>query len=102
MPGRPMHRRAASVATVLAAVQTWVFLLATRAMAAPVPDPGPASERCKLLSGPALQICRQRNESGSDSPPTNPLDTNPWTPSNPSPKAAPKPPPGLSASCRRQ
>ncbi|MFI2257385.1 hypothetical protein [Streptomyces tubercidicus] len=80
MPGRPMHRRAASVATVLAAVQTWVFLLATRAMAAPVPDPGPASERCKLLSGPALQICRQRNESGSDSPPTNPLDTNPLDP----------------------
>nr|WSX22159.1 hypothetical protein OG690_21550 [Streptomyces tubercidicus] len=80
MPGRPMHRRAASVATVLAAVQTWVFLLATRAMAAPVPDPGPASERCKLLSGPALQICRQRNESGSDSPPTNPLDNNPLDP----------------------
>ncbi|WP_395370001.1 hypothetical protein OHU45_15665 [Streptomyces tubercidicus] len=80
MPGRPMHRRAASVATVLAAVQTWVFLLATHAMAAPVPDPGPASERCKLLSGPALQICRQRNESGSDSPPTNPLDNNPLDP----------------------
>ncbi|QIY59957.1 hypothetical protein HEP86_23575 [Streptomyces sp. RPA4-5] len=64
---------------MLAGVQTCMILLATRAMAAP-PDPGPASERCKLLSGPALQLCQKRNESGSDSPPTSPLDNNPLDP----------------------
>ncbi|WJY39926.1 hypothetical protein QT196_23095 [Streptomyces sp. P9-2B-2] len=79
MPGRPKHRRAAAVLSVLAGVQTCMILLATRAMAAP-PDPGPASERCKLLSGPALQLCQKRNESGSDSPPTSPLDNNPLDP----------------------
>ncbi|MGA5565714.1 hypothetical protein ACPCUV_31735 [Streptomyces platensis] len=79
MPGRPKHRRAATVLSVLAGVQTCMILLATRVMAAP-PDPGPASERCKLLSGPALQLCQKRNESGSDSPPTNPLDNNPLDP----------------------
>ncbi|KUL48129.1 hypothetical protein ADL22_09700 [Streptomyces sp. NRRL F-4489] len=75
MPGKRRHRRAFSVAAGLASAQALVFMLATRAVAAP-PDP------CAGFSGPALQDCQQqgRTGGGGGSLPGNPLDNNPLDP----------------------
>ncbi|GGX18294.1 hypothetical protein [Streptomyces noursei] len=74
MPGRPKHRRVSSVVAALAATQTFVLMLATRAVAAP-PNP------CAGFSGPALQDCQQQNQGGGGgSLPSNPLDNNPLDP----------------------
>ncbi|WP_406209503.1 hypothetical protein [Streptomyces decoyicus] len=78
MPGEPKHRRAMSVAAVLASVQTFAFMLATRAMAAPSPDPD--TSHCKIFSGPARQSCERQSQGGGSSPPTSPLDNNPLDP----------------------
>ncbi|WP_030992728.1 hypothetical protein [Streptomyces sp. NRRL S-1813] len=78
MPGEPKYRRAMSVAAVLASVQTFTFMLATRAMAAPSPDPD--TSHCKIFSGPARQSCERQSQGGGSSPPTSPLDNNPLDP----------------------
>jgi hypothetical protein len=64
MPGST--HRVRKVAATLAAVQTAVFLLASRAAAAPTPTPTPSGDNtCGLLSGEAKRICE--SDSG-DSP----------------------------------
>ncbi|MFJ5801132.1 hypothetical protein [Streptomyces decoyicus] len=78
MPGEPKHRRAMSVAAVLASVQTFAFMLAARATAAPSPDPD--TSHCKIFSGPARQSCERQSQGGGSSPPTSPLDNNPLDP----------------------
>lgn len=78
MPGKPKHRRAISVVTVLASVQTFVLMLATRAMAAPSPKPG--SENCSFLNGAYKQSCEEQNKTGGSSPPASPFDNNPLDP----------------------
>ncbi|MFF2922319.1 hypothetical protein ACFVTP_07875 [Streptomyces celluloflavus] len=80
MPGKPTRRRAASVVAALAAVQTFAFMLATRALAAPGPTPPPGDERCSLLNGTVKDLCEQRNSTGVTTPSTNPLDNNPLDP----------------------
>lgn len=80
MPGSP--RRVLKVATALAAVQTTVVLLATRAVAEPTPSPSPSpssgNEECSLLSGDSRQICEGDlgggSRSGTTPDVTNPLD----------------------------
>ncbi|MEV0642358.1 hypothetical protein AB0I77_47090 [Streptomyces sp. NPDC050619] len=59
MPGSP--RRVLKVAAALTAVQTAVWMLATRAVAAPTPTPSPSSSggNCDLLSGRARELCEQ-------------------------------------------
>ncbi|MEW1656812.1 hypothetical protein [Streptomyces sp. NPDC093707] len=76
MPGKPTRRRALSALSVLAAAQTFVFLLATRAMAAPTPTP----TGCGVFSGPAQHDCEQQNQTGGSTLPSNPLDNNPLDP----------------------
>ncbi|MFI1621456.1 hypothetical protein ACH4VT_31495 [Streptomyces lydicus] len=78
MPGKPLHRRALSVVSALTIAQTFVLMLATRAMAAPSPSPSPTG--CGVFSGPAQQDCQQQNQPGGGSLPTNPLDNNPLDP----------------------
>ncbi|MEU0274429.1 hypothetical protein [Streptomyces sp. NPDC006307] len=58
MPGST-QRRTGSVFAALAAVQTAVFLFATRAAAAPTPTPSPSASNdpCDLLIGPAKEYC---------------------------------------------
>ncbi|MFD9195905.1 hypothetical protein ACFWCA_47840 [Streptomyces phaeochromogenes] len=64
MPGST--HRVRKVAATLAAVQTAVVLLASRATAAPTPTPTPSGDNtCGLLSGEAKRICE--SDSG-DSP----------------------------------
>ncbi|MEV0938448.1 hypothetical protein ACIBMX_31850 [Streptomyces phaeochromogenes] len=64
MPGST--HRVRKVAATLAAVQTAVVLLASRAAAAPTPTPTPSGDNtCGLLSGEAKRICE--SDSG-DSP----------------------------------
>lgn len=64
MPGST--HRVRKVAATLAAVQTAVVLLASRAAAAPTPTPAPSGDNtCGLLSGEAKRICE--SDSG-DSP----------------------------------
>ncbi|MEU1850195.1 hypothetical protein ABZ499_13210 [Streptomyces sp. NPDC019990] len=63
MPGSP--RRAAKLTATLAAAQTAVVLLATRAAAAPTPSPTPSDGSCSLLSGRALEMCEGDTDSGS-------------------------------------
>ncbi|WP_030896836.1 MULTISPECIES: membrane protein [unclassified Streptomyces] len=65
MPGSP--RRAAKLAATLAAVQTTVVLLASRATAAPTPSPTPTDGSCGLLSGRALEMCEGDTDSGGGS-----------------------------------
>ncbi|MFF7410534.1 hypothetical protein [Streptomyces lydicus] len=77
MPGKPLHRRALSVVSALTIAQTFVLMLATRAMAAP---PSPSPTGCGVFSGPAQQDCQQQNQPGGGSLPTNPLDNNPLDP----------------------
>ncbi|MFH8678011.1 hypothetical protein [Streptomyces lydicus] len=78
MPGKPLHRRALSAVSALTIAQTFVLMLATRAMAAPSPSPSPTG--CGVFSGPAQQDCQQQNQPGGGSLPSNPLDNNPLDP----------------------
>lgn len=91
MPGKP-RKHIVTLAGVVAAVQTFAVLLATRAAAEPSPSPSDDSD-CNLLTGSAKKYCEKGDKSGG--PPTPPT---PWTPPPPSPEAAPTPPPGSSAS----
>ncbi|MFD3501612.1 hypothetical protein [Streptomyces sp. NPDC058678] len=65
MPGNPS--RVLKLTGLVAAVQTTVVLLATRAVAAPTPTPTPtpttSDNPCDLLIGPAKQYCE--DDSGS-------------------------------------
>ncbi|MFJ6746569.1 hypothetical protein ACIQNI_00025 [Streptomyces sp. NPDC091266] len=66
MPGSP-RRRVLSITAVLTAVQTTLFMLATRAVAAPTPTPSPgkSNEPCDLLIGPAKEYCQDGDKAGS-------------------------------------
>ncbi|KUL69160.1 MULTISPECIES: hypothetical protein [unclassified Streptomyces] len=65
MPDSP--RRVLRVAATLAAVQTTVVLLATRAVAAPSPSPSPTGDNCDLIVGPAKDYCEKDNGGGKKS-----------------------------------
>ncbi|MFF0553806.1 hypothetical protein ACFYUL_33115 [Streptomyces sp. NPDC004311] len=82
------NHRGLQFAAVLAAVQTAVVLLATRAVAAPTPPPGStpsatpspqaSNNPCDLIRGPAKEYC-ERGESGGGAPrtglgPSDPAD----------------------------
>ncbi|MEU8869002.1 hypothetical protein ACPESV_05905 [Streptomyces umbrinus] len=69
MPGST--HRVRKVAATLAAVQTAVVLLATRAAAAPTPTPKPSDNTCGLLSGEAKRIC-ESDSGNSPNPGTAP------------------------------
>ncbi|MFD7291043.1 hypothetical protein [Streptomyces sp. NPDC059863] len=63
------RRRARSLVTVLAGLQTALFLFASRAVAAPTPSPTPspsASGDCSLLSGQVQELC-ENGETGDSS-----------------------------------
>jgi hypothetical protein len=68
MPGNP-RRRALTVASALAGMQTAALLLAVRAAAAPSPKPG--NDPCDLIRGPAKDYCEKG--SGKKAP-TSPGD----------------------------
>ncbi|MFE0255434.1 hypothetical protein [Streptomyces sp. NPDC059010] len=57
------NRRFLKAAGALAAVQTTVVLLATRAVAAPTPSPTPSASNdpCDLIRGPAKDYCEKDN-----------------------------------------
>ncbi|WP_326619265.1 hypothetical protein OG863_18175 [Streptomyces decoyicus] len=78
MRGNP--RRAFTVTAALASVQSTLFLLATRALAAPNPSPSP-KDNCDLVVGPAKDYC-QSDKSGSGAPksPGGLTDNNPLDP----------------------
>ncbi|MFC4471575.1 hypothetical protein ACFPH6_45005 [Streptomyces xiangluensis] len=63
MPGSPS--RVLKLTATVAAVQTAVVLLASRAAAAPTPTPTPSNEPCDLLIGPAKQYCEEGENNGS-------------------------------------
>ncbi|MDT9693245.1 hypothetical protein Q5762_33960 [Streptomyces sp. P9(2023)] len=64
MPASP--RRSLQLAALLAAVQTSVVLLASRAYAAPTPTPTPPTkEQCDLIVGPARDYCENGQGSGT-------------------------------------
>lgn len=65
MPGK--RRRALTIGSLLAGVQTAAVLLATRAVAAPEDDP------CDLVRGPAKEYCEQ-GDKGSPGPPSESPD----------------------------
>jgi hypothetical protein len=96
MPGSP--HRVRKVTAALAAVQTAVVLLATRAAAAPTPTPTPSADNCGLLSGPGQEDTARATPAAAADPGPAPPSPTPSTPSPPSPRAAPKPPPGPSTS----
>ncbi|MER6141093.1 hypothetical protein ABT174_13635 [Streptomyces sparsogenes] len=79
MPASP-RRYALTLIGALAAVQTATVLLATRAVAAPSPTPGPSGspEDCSFLHGTMKENCEKNGGSsgGSGGPPdpTSPLD----------------------------
>lgn len=64
----PANRRTLALTGVLAAVQTTVVLLASRAVAAPTPTPTPtpSNDPCDLIHGPAKDYC-ERGEGGGSS-----------------------------------
>ncbi|GAA2618776.1 hypothetical protein [Streptomyces vastus] len=62
MPGS--QRRVLKVTATVAAVQTALVLLATRAAAAPTPTPTPSDDNCDLIVGPAKEYC-ENGENGS-------------------------------------
>ncbi|WP_425831300.1 hypothetical protein [Streptomyces fractus] len=73
------RRRALSLATVVTGVQATAVLLATRAWAAP--DPDPSDNPCDLIRGAARKYCERGNDATGQSPGTggtpdvsNPLD----------------------------
>ncbi|MEU9876178.1 hypothetical protein [Streptomyces phaeochromogenes] len=75
MPGSP--RRVLKVTAAVAAVQTTLVLLATRAAAAPTPTPSPSDDNCDLIVGPAKDYCERDGGSSRNGPvddPTTALD----------------------------
>ncbi|MEU0684300.1 MULTISPECIES: hypothetical protein [Streptomyces] len=62
----PANRRTLALTGALAAVQTTVVLLASRAVAAPTPTPTPSNDPCDLIHGPAKDYC-ERGEGGGSS-----------------------------------
>lgn len=72
------RRRALTLTGVLAAVQSTVVLLATRAAAAPSPTPSPSGgdNDCSFLHGTMKENCEKGGGGGSGPPsdPSNPLD----------------------------
>ncbi|KAA6214707.1 hypothetical protein CP973_37260 [Streptomyces albofaciens JCM 4342] len=99
MPGS-RRSRALSITAALATVQTAVFMLATRALAAPSPtatptpgasspgataSPSPsasATDNCDLIVGPAKEYCQNGDKSGATAPksPGGLTDNNPLDP----------------------
>ncbi|QHC26090.1 hypothetical protein [Streptomyces sp. GS7] len=80
MRGNP--RRALTITGIAVSVQTTLFMLATRALAAPTPSPSP-KDNCDLIVGPAKDYCQSGDKAGSGAPklpPNNPLDNNPLDP----------------------
>ncbi|MDI3423975.1 hypothetical protein [Streptomyces luteolus] len=71
MPGK--RRRTLTLATAVGAVQTAVFVLATRAVAAP--DPQPSDDPCDLIRGPAKDYCENGKETTPKSPAADTLST---------------------------
>ncbi|MGW7519423.1 hypothetical protein ACWGJ2_27915 [Streptomyces sp. NPDC054796] len=69
MPASP-RRRAVTVTAAFAGIQSAVLLFATRALAAPSPEP---NDDCDLVTGPAKDYC-ERGESGGGSGGGNPAD----------------------------
>ncbi|QQC90144.1 hypothetical protein [Streptomyces alfalfae] len=63
MPGST-RRRTLTLAAAFTSVQTAAVLLATRAFAAP--DPEPDDDACDLIRGPAKKYCEKGQEGGSD------------------------------------
>ncbi|MEU6330374.1 hypothetical protein ABZ851_24320 [Streptomyces sp. NPDC047049] len=78
---RGNRRRALTVTAALASVQTAVFLLATRVLAAPNPSPSP-KDNCDLIVGPAKNYCQSGDKAGSGAPkpPGGLTDNNPLDP----------------------
>ncbi|ATL84431.1 hypothetical protein GCM10009548_81280 [Streptomyces malaysiensis subsp. malaysiensis] len=72
MPGKP-RKHIVTLAGVVAAVQTFAVLLATRAAAEPSPSPSDDSD-CNLLTGSAKKYCEKGDKSGGPPDPSNPLD----------------------------
>ncbi|PNG93938.1 hypothetical protein [Streptomyces malaysiensis] len=72
MPGKP-PKHIVTLAGVVAAVQTFAVLLATRAAAEPSPSPSDDSD-CNLLTGSAKKYCEKGDKSGGPPDPSNPLD----------------------------
>ncbi|WAL96379.1 hypothetical protein [Streptomyces sp. Je 1-369] len=75
MPGST-RRRTITLAAAVTTVQTAAVLLATRAVAAP--DPQPSDDACDLIRGPAKKYCEKGQEGeggggGGDYPTTPPL-----------------------------
>ncbi|MCX4559697.1 MULTISPECIES: hypothetical protein [Streptomyces] len=66
MPGSP--RRVLKVTAAVAAVQTTLVLLATRAAAAPTPTPSPSDDNCDLIVGPAKDYCERDGGSSRNGP----------------------------------
>lgn len=72
MPGS--RRRALTLAAIVTTVQTAAVLLATRAFAAP--DPEPSDDACDLIRGPAKKYC-EKGESGDSGTPKSPAEDGP-------------------------
>ncbi|MFE9650869.1 hypothetical protein ACFYO0_43640 [Streptomyces sp. NPDC006365] len=62
MPGS--QRRVLKVTATVAAVQTALVMLATRAAAAPTPTPTPSDDNCDLIVGPAKEYCENGENNG--------------------------------------
>ncbi|MFD5508700.1 hypothetical protein ACFWIB_13125 [Streptomyces sp. NPDC127051] len=85
-----MHasRRGLSFAAVVAALQTTAVLLATRAVAAPTPDPTappspqPSNDPCDLIRGPAKDYC-ERGSGATGAPRTGLAPSDPADALNP-------------------
>ncbi|RSR94625.1 hypothetical protein EF917_26685, partial [Streptomyces sp. WAC00469] len=75
MPGSTP--RALKLTGVVAAVQTSVVLLATRAVAAPTPTPTPTDQEnnCDLIFGEAKKYCERGNVSSNGDAPATPDPT---------------------------
>ncbi|MFE2435724.1 hypothetical protein [Streptomyces sp. NPDC059409] len=59
------NRRILSVSAAVAAVQASTILLATRAFAAPTPNPTDSDDPCDLIRGPAKDYCERGEGGGS-------------------------------------
>ncbi|MFC5804008.1 hypothetical protein [Streptomyces formicae] len=77
MPASTRHR-ARTVATLLTAVPTALYVSATNAAAAPSPSPTPSNDPCDLLIGPAKEYC-----TNGDATPRSPSLDDPTTPLDP-------------------
>ncbi|MEU6736190.1 hypothetical protein ABZ929_23890 [Streptomyces physcomitrii] len=72
------RRRVLSLTASLSAVQAAVFLWATRAVAAPDPDPG--DDSCELIRGPAKRYCESGSGGSNRQPPDDPSVESPLDP----------------------